>query len=653
MIEIGKRILFLSLLSIAVNWGAVVQAQRVSLWPADLHQKIFQDTKPEKSGSLLLSTAANEYESAQFGLRSDQEIKDLSLTALPLVHENGKTKIETKNIRIRPVGMIPIQINTPQAGDLSVRKAPCDMPDVLLEESAVSLAPNKSLGIWVTVYVPKEAQAGNYKGAIVLSSEKGKYEMPVSLTVFPFVLPEKRNLWITNWWFPSKIEEYYKVKKWSKEYWQLLEAYIKNMGDHRQNVLLIQWVPEGDGFVKATKKTDGTWSFDFSKMEQLIRIGEKFGTAERLELSHVGYVIRASHKVPFREATVFDEKSNKYVTSPAREWLEPTLKELCSYLKKTGRFDRSVIHIADEPFMDEMDGWRAASARIHQLAPGLKQIDAIESVDFSDLLDVWVPKLTHFDRWRDAYEARRANNEFWYYICCHPIGPHYPNRFMDLPGARIRALHWINYTERLTGYLHWGYNYWMKDAFGTPSPKYGPGDTHAVYPGKTGPLDSVRWEIERESVEDYEYLTLLTELTAAVKKNFDGRLWWLDPRSRSMEIGRRVVPDLTHTELDPLKIEQARFDLVDEIKAVSASPRLIVQSFPADNSVSYQGPVVIEIYGLTTPGAKVTVAGISPAVANDGQFHQIIWGKTGSNDIEIKAELNGKTTKTIRRFTVK
>ena len=97
-----------------------------------------------------------------------------------------------------------------------------------------------------------------------------------------------------------------------------------------------------------------------------------------------------------------------------------------------------------------------------------------------------MPKLSHFNRWRTAYEARRGTAEFWYYICCHPFGNHYPNRFLDYPLSRVRVLHWVNYSERLSGYLHWGLNFWSDDPFGPPSDTLPPGDTHVLYPARAG-----------------------------------------------------------------------------------------------------------------------------------------------------------------------
>ena len=85
-----------------------------------------------------------------------------------------------------------------------------------------------------------------------------------------------------------------------------------------------------------------------------------------------------------------------------------------------------MIHVADEPILDNIDSWRQASSFLHRTPPGLRRIEAIEVIDCVGGLEVWVPQLSHFDRWRQAYEARRGDGEFWYYICCNPFGNYYP-----------------------------------------------------------------------------------------------------------------------------------------------------------------------------------------------------------------------------------
>ena len=76
---------------------------------------------------------------------------------------------------------------------------------------------------------------------------------------------------------------------------------------------------------------------------------------------------------------------------------------------------------------------------------------------------------------------------------------------------------WLFYRLGGRGFLHWGFNYWHKmekeeigdpfhDASNGLYPDIPYGDPFMIYPGKDGPLDSIRWEVFAESLQDYAVL---------------------------------------------------------------------------------------------------------------------------------------------------
>ena len=660
--------LFYSAAVFVAAWLGIsaVFADELQLWPVDIHEKIFSDTKPGQSGSIVLCAARGEYESGQFGVCASDKAHSLSLTVSALAHENGTTLLPAESVRLRPIQTVRVNKNTPSAENTVVRQAPFDCPDILTEEKTVALALNQSQGVWVTILVPNDALEGRYTGTITLENEAISAQIPLELTVFPFTLPSERHLWVTDWFSMGSFAKVHNVPLYSEEFWPILKRYFVNMAEHRQNIVMTPWVPD-NAFVKATRHSSGSWSVDFSLLERFLSLAEECGVAEQIELSHCGGVDRNKHEIFLLQAQVFDEKEGKVVSLPGDQWLEPVLGELEKWLIETGRIDRAMIHVADEPFLPDMKSWRTISETIHAAAPRLRRIDAIESLHFSGDLEIWVPKLSHYHRWQAQFDAlRRENTQMWYYICCHPFGDFYPNRFMDLPGTRIRALHWINYTENLSGYLHWGYSYWQGDPFGPPTEQYGPGDTHAVYPG---PLDSVRWEIERESLEDYEYFRLLEQLSeeTAARAGFD--LWWFDAKARGMEIARRAVHAMDDIETDPAVFAEARSDLAAEITALTGNVPLIVRTFPADNATLVTGPVVVEMYGLTAPGAQVAIEPFAfdettgEVLEASGERVEIQANPDGTFEyhemngsphaLKITATLGDQTTTTVRRFKVR
>jgi len=81
----------------------------------------------------------------------------------------------------------------------------------------------------------------------------------------------------------------------------------------------------------------------------------------------------------------------------------------------------------------------------------------------------------------------------------------------------VRMSGWLFYRNQACGFLHWGYNYWYKrqttqpiDPYvvsdGLSWPDWAYGDPFQVYPGPDGPVDSLRWEIFAESLQDYALL---------------------------------------------------------------------------------------------------------------------------------------------------
>ena len=71
------------------------------------------------------------------------------------------------------------------------------------------------------------------------------------------------------------------------------------------------------------------------------------------------------------------------------------------------------------------------------------------------------------------------------------------------------------YRLKARGFLHWGYNTWnqllvdkMIDPFVDSTAGWGlpHGDPFVVYPGPDRPIDSIRWEVFAESLQDYALL---------------------------------------------------------------------------------------------------------------------------------------------------
>lgn len=625
-------------------------ADEISVWPVDPHVKVFRDTKPAGGASVVsLRAARNEYEPAQIAVRAAGPLEGLRVAFGPLRHADGKATIEGADLAWNFVGFIPLNKNTHHSEQIVIRPAPCDVPDPLLEARAMDLAADTTQPVWLTVRVPKEAPPGMYRGEVAVVAGARRAALPVELAVDPFTLPDERHLWVTNWFSISNIAKAHRVELWSEPFWAMLRRYADNMAAHRQNVVLVPW-----NLVEVARQPDGTLTFDYERFDRYVQLFEEAGMAERIEISHVGHGDGGwGRPVVLAKVTATDRKTGKAVTLSPEEGLAPLLADLQRHLDERGWLTKAMIHVADEPILTNLDSWHKASQFVHKAAPRLKRIEAIETIDCTGGLEVWVPQLCHFDRWREAFEARRGDGEFWYYICCNPFGNSYPNRFLDFPLSRVRVLHWLNFSERLAGYLHWGLNFWGNDPFGTPSGELPPGDTHVLYPGSQGPLNSIRWEIQRESLEDFEYLHLLAEKTAELRQRLGPAAAWLEPKRRAMEFARCVIPRITEVERDPARIMAVRRQVAEEIAALEQGPLLLVQTEPPAGATLVQGPAAVEVRGITEPGAAVKVHGGPVEVRPDGTFIARVGVGNQPAEIRVETEHAGKKKATTRSFGVR
>jgi hypothetical protein len=133
------------------------------------------------------------------------------------------------------------------------------------------------------------------------------------------------------------------------------------------------------------------------------------------------------------------------------------------------------------------------------------------------MLDIWVPQLDYMNTDYEFYNKQhQSGKEIWTYTCLNPKFE-YANRFIELPLLRTRYIHWINYKYNIPGYLHWGLNFWHPEgAFGEQtSIQYEGGnilpggDGWIIYPRDGKLLSSIRFDVMRDGIVDYELFRML------------------------------------------------------------------------------------------------------------------------------------------------
>ena len=87
------------------------------------------------------------------------------------------------------------------------------IPDPLLPLSErIPLQPQKDQAVWVDVYVPFDAQAGEYKGTLTVSDGR---DVPLVLTVLPVQLPRKASFLceMNSYGLPDHVDEFYALQQ--------------------------------------------------------------------------------------------------------------------------------------------------------------------------------------------------------------------------------------------------------------------------------------------------------------------------------------------------------------------------------------------------------------------------------------------------------
>lgn len=229
--------------------------------------------------------------------------------------------------------------------------------------------------------------------------------------------------------------------------------------------------------------------------------------------------------------------------------LSQYLKQVEDHLSARGWLGREYIYWFDEPDPKDYPFVREGMLNIRRNAPRLTRF-ITEHRPGPEIMDVSEIGCTIFHRVDPKAVAELApkGREFWSYLCTAPQSP-WVSLFIDHPAVNLRMWLWMTYKWGLKGILVWRADYWNSPTlfppgtlqnpwedpmsytvgYGLPYGQvshWGNGDGRFLYPPNRdpgrdkakylcGPVDSVRWEILREGIEDYEYFVLLD---AAVKK---------------------------------------------------------------------------------------------------------------------------------------
>ncbi|QUW21517.1 DUF4091 domain-containing protein [Sporosarcina sp. Marseille-Q4063] len=483
---------------------------------------------------------------------ADEELKESAITegtallnevyAFQVAYKRSGSKLEEiavnveSDIRdlitIRAVGLVPSEFPVYHNHDDNIlRMKPGLFPDPLypLEPAGLSALPYQWRSLWIKVDLTSNTKPGIHKIFIKFeTAEAGTIaEETFNLEVIPEVLPEPK-LIQTNWLHTDCIATYYKTDVFSEKHWSLISKFIKTAVNHDINMVLTPlFTPPLDTEVGAERPTvqlvdieikDEIYHFCFNKLKRWVDMCNQNGV-KYFEFAHLYSQWGAEHapkimaveKGEYKQ--IFGWKTDAH-GKIYRDFLSKFLPELVLFIERNGLSHRVYFHISDEPGPNDIKAYKDASDHINTFLSDYPIIDALSDYEYYEkgIVKKPIPGTNYLEPFLE-----KGVPDLWTYYCCGQY-KEVANRFFAFPSARNRIIGMQLYKFNMTGFLHWGFNFWYSqlskkkiNPFQVTDADHGfpSGDAFVVYPGENGPIESLRLEVFYEALQDIRALQLL------------------------------------------------------------------------------------------------------------------------------------------------
>ncbi len=505
-------------------------------WTAPPSERIFQDAPvPTATGAeVKVYAAGNEFEPFQVVVRpaaSGQATVSLNAFGAGISAELYQVKYVT--------------VTTPT--DSLGRTGPYPDPLWPLASGAsVALSAGINTPFWVTLHVPAGTPSGDYLSALVIAG----VSIPLRLHVFNFNLSPQLHVASQMNFSYQTILSAYGVTGTGSQYWSYVDRIKQFFIDHRLTPTSVNW-PGGvtSGFANpfisyncashALTDTDGIWGFEALAQRYLDGSGLLSGTFTSPFNTGTGFSTFMAAGISNNDSSL-DQRPNPFcgLTRTASDWLaNPTsaynqawfayVTALQNYLSAHGYLDRAYHYFANEP-QNQADYNAVAwySRYSHAAAPGLKLMVSEEPKpeiynQTGAHVDIWLPVLQNYNPTVSWDRALNHGEETWIYFLNSTHPPYFNPITLDHPGVEARLAGWFLWKYRIRGLAYYALNDWSANPWTSPNPYGQNGEVSFFYPPSQSNtpiaygannhrfVPSIRMEMLRDGLEDYEYLYLL------------------------------------------------------------------------------------------------------------------------------------------------
>ncbi|SNY99503.1 DUF4091 domain-containing protein [Flagellimonas pacifica] len=503
--------------------------------------KLIEDTLQHK-----ISALKNEQVSAQIAVAAKQHIEDLTVMVGDFISDYGD-KISADNVKVRYAKYVPVhrarselswtgkpeEIFGPEVFGFG---APDLVADPLMEMSKVYVPAYRAQPIWFTFFVPKNVKSGIYRGTISIETKEFSTKViPIAIDVSNNQIPDAEDyeFFLDLWLNPNAIAVAHQVQLWTEEHWILIEKYMQDLVSRGAKTITttithdpwqIDWLngkkrsQTGIGYapmIQWNLMEANTWTYDYSVFDTYVDLALKTGLSERIDVFSLTpfewegkrYVTYFDNAKKEMIETAFDQSDREYELL----WIQ-FLKDFEKHLKEKGWFEKTYLSFDESP--------KHVIASILKIvkegAPDFLNRFSIagkpHTSDMANAMSIFYPHFKpQYNKEKPIgqvlLERKQSRKTTTWYLCGDPA---HPNTFSYSPAIESRLIPWLTLKLNVDGYLRWAYNSWPdKDPFKNPVFNYIQGDDYYVYPGKQGPISSIRWELLKEGIEDVEFFNVI------------------------------------------------------------------------------------------------------------------------------------------------
>lgn len=501
----------------------------LEVWTVTETRHVLRSEKPGNTREVKLSAARNEWESFQVFLRSDQAMTGVNLEPGELRNAAGNT-IPVANIHLYRQHQLFLDTGTyrntnfhadwypdpliPFAHPLTGKKL-----EGRIQAVPFQLPANETHGFWVDVYVPASTVPGNYSAMFRLTANGQAVQIPVAMKVWNFTLPPTPTL-VTSFGSPRLRDYYAQLAKNGQgaappDWVSVEEQCAALLSENHFNA-----APPSE-WLRPVAQADGSFRILSANVQRLQEFVDRYHL-NAIQTPHPSSIVKdpeAEREKLHRWLRAFDtaaaelKRTNVIFYTYLRD--EPNTLEDYRYVQKWGRAVREgksalKVMVVEQPWTE----------------PGLGGADSAWG-DLFGAVDIWCP-LFSLHRPEAAAKRQALGEQIWTYTAlCQ--GKPTPWWHIDFPLLNYRVPAWMAWRDHMTGLLYWGgMSYWkqVEDPWtqapfytGSGKPQQGQkgivfqGEGSLVYParavGYDGVVPTIRLKALRDSIEDYEYLSIL------------------------------------------------------------------------------------------------------------------------------------------------